>query len=167
MTDYTRLADWERSLTSLLPLFGHRNWIVVADWAYPAQSSTGVFTIAANADQIHMIQKVSTAIATSKHVRARVYLDQELDFVAEEDARGVGAYRNELTSMLGTTEVTRLAHEQIIAKLATAADTFRVLVIKTDMTIPYTSVFFELDCGYWDGDAEERLRETMAGANLK
>jgi len=36
-----------------------------------------------------------------------------------------------------------------------------VLVIKTDMTIPYTSVFFELDCGYWDSDAEKRLREGM------
>lgn len=27
---------------------------------------------------------------------------------------------------------------------------------------PYTSVFFELDCGYWTREAEERLRLSLA-----
>jgi hypothetical protein len=148
MKDYTRSADWERSLSSLLPLFGHRNWIVVADRAYPAQSSPGVFTICANADQLHVVRKVSGAIAAGKHVRANVYLDKELAFVAEKDAPGITAY-------------------QIIARLDQAAATFRVLVIKTDMTIPYTSVFFELDCGYWDSGAETRLRGLMLSADPK
>lgn len=167
MTDYTRSADWERSLSSLLPLFGHRNWIVVADWAYPAQSSPGVFTICANADQMHVVRKVSGAIATSKHVCAHVYLDQELEYVAEEDAPGITAYRSEIKALLGTTAVAYLPHEQIIAKLDKAAETFRVLVIKTDMTIPYTSVFFELDCGYWDSGAEKRIREAMVSTDSK
>jgi hypothetical protein len=35
------------------------------------------------------------------------------------------------------------------------------LIVKTDMTIPYTSVFFELDCGYWNAGAEERLRQAI------
>ena len=26
------------------------------------------------------------------------------------------------------------------------------------MTIPYTSVFLQLDCKYWSADAEQRLR---------
>ena len=43
-----------------------------------------------------------------------------------------------------------------------AGQTFRVLIIKTDMTLPYTSVFLQLDCGYWTAEAEKRLRETMA-----
>jgi hypothetical protein len=30
------------------------------------------------------------------------------------------------------------------------------------MTLPYTSVFLQLDCGYWSADAERRLREAMA-----
>jgi hypothetical protein len=167
MADYTRSADWERSLSSLLPLFGHRNWIVVADWAYPAQSSPGVFTICANADQMHVVKKVSGAITAGKHVRANVYLDQELAFVAETDAPGITAYRDELTALLGETAIARLPHEQIIARLDQAAETFRVLVIKTDMTIPYTSVFFELDCGYWDAGAEERLRGAMLSADPK
>ena len=30
-------AAWEARLDELLPQFGHRNWFVVADSAYPAQ----------------------------------------------------------------------------------------------------------------------------------
>jgi hypothetical protein len=42
-----------------------------------------------------------------------------------------------------------------------AAGLFRVLIVKTNMTIPYTSVFLELDCAYWNADAEKRLRSAI------
>jgi hypothetical protein len=29
------------------------------------------------------------------------------------------------------------------------------------MTLPYTSVFLQLDCGYWNADQESRLREAL------
>jgi hypothetical protein len=35
-------------------------------------------------------------------------------------------------------------------------------VLKTNMTVPYTSVFIRLDCRYWSADAEQRLRARMA-----
>jgi hypothetical protein len=35
------------------------------------------------------------------------------------------------------------------------------------MTIPYTSVFFELDCGYWNADAEQRLRQLIEASDSK
>jgi hypothetical protein len=57
--------------------------------------------------------------------------------------------------------VKQLPHEQIIQKLDQSAQVFSILIVKTDMTIPYTTVFFELDCGYWNAGAEERLREAM------
>jgi hypothetical protein len=38
---------------------------------------------------------------------------------------------------------------------------FSILIVKSTMTIPYTSVFLELGCGYWDADAEARLRSRM------
>jgi hypothetical protein len=47
------------------------------------------------------------------------------------------------------------------------AQTFRVLIIKTELTIPYTSIFFELDCGYWSAEAEQRLRQSMAASATK
>ncbi len=159
--------DWKRELKALLSLFGHRNWVVIADSAYPAQSRPGIETIASGAGQIEVARTVSGAIAASKHVRANVYLDQELQFVAERDAPGVSRYRTQLAELLKSAKTATLPHEQIIAKLDQTAQTFRVLIIKTELTIPYTSIFFELDCSYWSADAEQRLRQSMAASATK
>jgi L-fucose mutarotase/ribose pyranase (RbsD/FucU family) len=159
--------DWERELNELLPLFGHRNWIVVADAAYPAQSKPGIETIVAGEDQIHVVRKVHDAITAAGHIRANIYVDKELAFVRENDAPGITEYKQQLQEALYGSSVEHLEHEQIIVKLDRSAQVFRVLVIKTTMTIPYTSVFFELDCGYWNAEAEERLREALLVSILK
>jgi len=156
--------DWKRELKALLPLFGHRNWIVVADSAYPAQSRPGIETIVSGAGQIEAARTVLGAIAASKHVRANIYLDQELQFVAEADAPGVSRYRAQLAGLLKSAKTTTLPHEQIIARLDQAALVFRVLIIKTELSIPYTTIFLELDCGYWGSEAEQRLRQAMAAS---
>jgi L-fucose mutarotase/ribose pyranase (RbsD/FucU family) len=160
-------SDWERHLSSCIPLFGHRNWIVVADAAYPAQSKPGIETIVATADQSAVVRKVLDAIISSGHIRPIVYVDRELAFVQESDAPGVADYRKELEEELEDARVERLPHEQIIHKLDECAEVFRILIIKTDMTIPYTSVFFELDCSYWNATAEERLRQAMRVAEAE
>ena len=159
--------DWKREVKALLPLFGHRNWIVVADSAYPAQSRAGIDTFVSGAGQLEVARGVLGAIAASNHVRANIYLDQELQFVAEADAPGVSRYRTQLAELLKSAKTTTLPHEQIIAKLDQTAQTFRVLIIKTELTIPYTSIFFELDCGYWSAEAEQRLRQSMAASATK
>jgi hypothetical protein len=61
----------------------------------------------------------------------------------------------------------QLPHDEIIAKLDKSAEVFQVLILKTTMTIPYTSVFFELDCGYWSAAAEKRLRTAIATSAKK
>ncbi|MGA2047731.1 MAG: RbsD/FucU domain-containing protein [Terracidiphilus sp.] len=160
-------ADWEHQLSVRLPQFGHRNWIVVADAAYPSQSSPGIKTIAAGVDQINVLRTVLDAFRATKHIRANVYLDYEMHFVPEKDAPGVERYKQELDALLAHSTVFRLPHEQIIQKLDQSARVFKILIIKTQMLIPYTSVFFELDCGYWNREAEERLREAIMKAHGK
>ena len=157
---------WEQQVADLLPLFGHRNWIVIADSAYPSQSKTGIDTAVIDCGQIDAVKKVTDLIAAHKHLRANIFVDQELAFVAEKDAKGVSSYRRRLTATLGSA-IKELPHEQIIAKLDKAAETFQVLILKTSMTIPYTSVFFELDCGYWTAAAEKRLRTAIDAAAKK
>lgn len=152
---------WIAALHEIIPLYGHRNWIVIADSAYPAQSRDGVQTILSNADQLVVLHHVLAEINNSRHVRPIVYTDKELNYVPEADAPGVSQYRRNLSGMLGTQNVQSLPHEQIISRLDEAGKTFRVLIIKTNMTIPYTSVFLQLDCAYWAADAEKRLREAM------
>jgi len=160
-------SDWERELSAILPLFGHRNWIVVADSAYPAQSKPGIETLVSGEDQIHVVQRVLEGITASGHIRANVYVDKELGFVTEDDSPGIAEYKRQLHAVLHGSNAEHLEHEQIIAKLDQFAQVFRILVIKTVMTIPYTSVFFELDCGYWNAEAEERLRMAMRASVLK
>jgi D-ribose pyranose/furanose isomerase RbsD len=154
-------SSWEAVLSRRLPLLGHRNWIVIADAAYPAQCAAGVTTILADADQLNVIRKVLAAIAASSHVKAKILTDRELNFVSEQDAPGVGEYRAHLADLAQWSDVQTTPHEEIIERLDRAAAKFEVLVIKTGLTIPYTSVFLELDCAYWNESAEARLRATM------
>jgi hypothetical protein len=154
-------ADWRSQLTQELPLLGHRNWIAVVDSAYPLQTSAGIETIETDADQLDVVRTVLDALSKTKHVRPVIFTDAELKVVPESDAPGVTAYRQALASMLKTSGATSLPHEQIISKLDEAGKTFHVLVLKTRMTIPYTSVFMRLDCGYWTDDQENRLREMI------
>ena len=169
MADAPRLTkpDWEHQLSTLLPLYGHRNWIVVADSAYPAQSKPGIETVVSGSGQLEAARRVLDAINASKHVRANIYLDQELQFVAEKDAPGVTRYRSQLDDLLKNENKSVMLHEQIIAKLDQVSQVFRVLIVKSDLTIPYTTIFFELGCAYWPADAEQRLREVMAAADAK
>src|SRR5438477_3492903 len=156
-------TDWPARLNEELPLLGHRNWIAVVDSAYPLQTSAGIETIETNASQLDVVRTVLDQLGKAKHVRPVLFTDAELKVVPETDAAGVTAYRESLTSLLGKTDVQSLPHEEIISKLDEAGKTFHVLVLKTNMTIPYTSVFIRLECGYWSADAEKRLREKIAG----
>jgi L-fucose mutarotase/ribose pyranase (RbsD/FucU family) len=153
--------SWQKTVAERIPLYGHRNWIVIADSAYPAQSGAGIETVVSNADHLEVVQAVLTALSHTKHVRPIVYTDAELKYVSENDAPGINAYRERLSRLLGNRPVSVLPHEQIISRLDEAGKLFRVLIIKTNLTVPYTSVFLQLDCGYWSADAERRLREAM------
>jgi hypothetical protein len=154
--------NWVQVLRQRVPLYGHRNWIVVADSAYPAQSGEGVETIVSNAGQIQVLKEVLADVQASKHVRVVPYTDRELKFLGDEEAPGVGNYRTQLFTLLPDAETNSLLHEKIIERLDNVGKEFRVLIIKTNMTIPYTSVFLELNCAYWSDEAEQSLRARMA-----
>lgn len=154
-------THWKKALGQRLPEYGHRNWIVVADSAYPRQSAPGIETIYTDAGQIEVLRQVLTAVDAAAHVQPVIMLDAELDSVTEASAPGVEQYRSELQRLFGTRPVKVMAHEDIIRKLDTGAKLFNILLLKTDMTIPYTSVFIELDCGYWDAEREQQLRDAL------
>jgi L-fucose mutarotase/ribose pyranase (RbsD/FucU family) len=156
-------TDWRVRLQQELPLLGHRNWIAIVDSAYPLQTSAGIETIETDSDQLEVVKAVLAQLDKAKHVRPVIFTDAELSALAENDASGVTTYRDALRQILGTKEAQSLPHEQIIEKLDDAGKTFHVLVLKTNLTIPYTSVFLRLDCGYWSDDQEKRLRAKMAG----
>ena len=152
---------WEEVLKNRLQLYGHRNWIVIADSAYPAQSQQGIETIVANTEHAAVLARTFEILREYKHISPKIYNDQELTFVSEGDAPDVKSFREQLGSFLKDYEVRSLPHEEIISKLDRVGEMFRVLLIKTNMRIPYSSIFFELECGYWNAQAEGRLRAAM------
>jgi L-fucose mutarotase/ribose pyranase (RbsD/FucU family) len=155
--------SWTELLSERLPQYGHRNWIAIVDSAYPAQSKPGLeMVVVQGAGQIDAVKTVLQLLAHSKHVRPMIYLDAELPHVAEADAPGIDRYRAELAKVLEGRAPQSLPHGEIINHLDAAGTKFRVLVLKTNLALPYTSVFIELDCGYWSADAEKRLRDAMA-----
>jgi hypothetical protein len=158
-----RAPQWRATVEKKLPLLGHRNWIVVADSAYPWQASAGVDTVDTGSDHLEVLRGVLEAVAKSRHVRPVVLLDAELPFVAEAHAPGVAAYREALAAALAGEATRSLPHEEIIALLDEAGRLFRVLLLKTTLTLPYTSVFVRLECGYWSEEAEKALRAAIKG----
>jgi L-fucose mutarotase/ribose pyranase (RbsD/FucU family) len=48
--------NWKELLKDRLRLYGHRNWLVVADSAYPAQSRQAIETIVVDEEQITVLE---------------------------------------------------------------------------------------------------------------
>lgn len=154
-------TDWRESISRQLPLLGHRNWIAVVDSAYPWQTAPGIETIVTGADQVEVMRHVIEAVDAAPHVRPVFLLDGELAHLPESDAPGVTEYRATLAQLLDGRDTEFLPHETIIKRLADAAGDFRVLVLKTSFTLPYTSLFIQLDCAYWSAEAEQKLRDLL------
>ena len=154
-------ANWQSKVSESMPLLGHRNWILIVDSAYPFQSSPGVETIETNASHFDVLRYVLGAVNNSIHVRPLIYMDKELPFVSDDDAPGASAYRTQVTQILSDYTIESMLHERVISQINTTSQEFHVLVLKTTMTIPYSSVFIRLDCKYWSADAEKRMRARM------
>jgi L-fucose mutarotase/ribose pyranase (RbsD/FucU family) len=155
-------ADWRSRVVETLPLLGHRNWILIVDSAYPLQTSPGVETIDTGASLSYVLQFVLSTLPDAPHVRPDIFMDAELPFVPDQDAPGAAQYRTNIADLLRGYPIQSLPHDKIIATIDEAGKTFHVLVLKTNMTIPYSSVFIRLNCKYWSDEAEMRLRSKMA-----
>lgn len=155
-------SDWRSVVQSRLPLYGHRNWIVVADSAFPVYAEPGIETIVVHDDLPLVLKYVASAISSSRHVRATVFLDQELQFVDERDYPGVTELRKQITAPFAKEQVSSIPHAEVMSRIDEAGKTFRILFIKTTATIPYTSVYMRLDCGYMSDEVERKIRTAMS-----
>lgn len=155
-------ANWKAEVASEMPLLGHRNWILIVDSAYPLQVSPGVQTIETGEPMLAVAHFVLSEIDDSIHVRPDIFMDAELPFVSDQDVPDVSAYRRQSSDLLRNYQVVRRPHDKLIAQISDAGNTFHVLVLKTNGTIPYSSIFIRLNCKYWSDDAEQRLRARMA-----
>lgn len=154
-------VTWVKQMESTIKAFGHRNWVLVADSAFPMLSSPGITMLVTDADHVDTLRGVLECINSCPHIRPVIHLDAELQYIEEQDAPGITTLRQQFNQLLNGLEVRREPHLELIRRVSDAARSFQVLVLKTNITLPYTTVFIELECGYWDEVRENRLRSTM------
>ncbi|MDR2863674.1 MAG: hypothetical protein LBV54_07385 [Puniceicoccales bacterium] len=161
-----KINSWKDELTAALPLLGHRNWIVVADMAYPLQTQPGIKTLYVDDSYTDILAHVHKEITAAPHIKAAVYLDKELGFLDEKDVPGIDTLRGKMKAIFGD-QAQSILHDEMIARLDQASRMFNVLLLKSSLTIPYTTTFFELDCAYWDAAREKTLRKKLAASGKK
>jgi D-ribose pyranose/furanose isomerase RbsD len=156
----TTMKNWKDELSDILPFLGHRNWIVVTDMAYPLQAQQGIKTIYTDESYMDVLSHVYSAIEAQPHIKPLIYQDSELKYVEEGAALHMDSLYTQMTALLGD-KVESVPHETLISRLDEMSRIFNVVILKTTLTIPYTSTFFELDCKYWDKEKEEALRQKL------
>lgn len=154
-------VSWQDKLQRELPLLGDRNWIAIVDSAYPLQTAPGAETIETQSSELDVVRQVLGDLSHTNNVRPVIYMDAELPYVPQKDAPGIEAYRRQVRNVLGNLPVEFVPHEKTIGQLNEKANVFRVVILKTTLTVPYSSVFILLKCGYWSDAAENRLRQAI------
>ena len=150
--------SWKEKLQKRLPLLGHRNWILIVDKAFPLQSSPGIQYLDTKDSLLTVLDFAIKEIKKSEHLQPAFYLDKELGFIPQAWHHSLQKYRTDLRDLLKTEELKVMSHDSVFRKVDATSKLFTVLILKTKETIPYSSVFIELGCKYWDQEKEDKLR---------
>lgn len=153
--------DWKEIFAEQLQLLGHRNWVLVVDKAFPAQTATGIEVVNSGENLLPALDLVLSEIEKATHVKPVIYADHELSFISSEQVPVIDEYRTGLNNLLAGYEIQTILHDTVFVKIDQASKLFKVLVIKTEEVIPYSSVFIELDCRYWSPSQEKVLRDRI------
>ncbi|MEO7100443.1 MAG: RbsD/FucU domain-containing protein [Luteolibacter sp.] len=158
---------WQAAVDRQAGQLGYRNWIVIAEASFPAQSRPGVRQVNASCEVPEALDYVLKALEQTENVRPQVYVTREIRSVENDFAPGVDDLRKRMQGALHGHETTELDQQSLLTLLEDANRSFDVLVIRTTTALPYSSVFLELQPGYWDVDSETRLRDKIARERME
>lgn len=154
-------SRWSGLLGPELHAMGYRNWVVIGDAAFPSHSRRGVRTLLVDGEIPEILRGVLASVESAQNVTPRIYLPRELRHVENNRAPGMDEYRSQLEKALAGHPTREMEYQSLSLLLEDSANTFSVLVLKTKTTLPYSSVFIELDSAYWDADSEKEMRDRM------
>lgn len=158
---------WRGAVDAQAAQLGYRNWIVIAESSFPAQSRPGVRQVMAPVEVPEALDYVLDALEKTEDLRPQVYLTRELRSVENDYAPGIDELRKRIQNSLHGHEATELEQQSMLTLLSDASRSFDVLVIRTQSALPYSSVFLELQPGYWDAASESRLRDRISLERLQ
>lgn len=160
-------SSWKGEVRRHTADLGFRNWIVICEASFPAHSRSGIHQVHADSDIADVLQYVMQEIEQTQHVVPNVYLTRELRSITNDVAPGIDEHREKVQNILMGRETVHLDQESLMTLLTDANRSFDVLIIRTDTALPYSSVFLELQPGYWDAESEQKLRERIANERKK
>jgi hypothetical protein len=152
---------WQGAVDRQIGQLGYRNWIVISEASFPAHSRIGVRQINASVGIPESLEYVLNSLEQTENIRPQIYISRELRSIENDFAPGIDEYRKNITTALRGHETTQLDQQSLITLVEDANRSFDVLVIRTTTPLPYSSVFIELQPGYWDVDSETRLRDRI------
>nr|WP_294901209.1 RbsD/FucU domain-containing protein [uncultured Pedobacter sp.] len=153
--------SWKPEFKNKLSEYGHRNWILIVDKAFPAQNSAGIVTIDTHQGLLKVLEYTLSQIDSSTHVKPTIFTDKELNYITKDQVEDIGGYRTALLKSIEKYRPQSMPHDSVFVNIDKASKLFQVLVLKTDEVIPYSSVFIQLDCKYWTAEKEHSLRKRM------
>lgn len=165
--DLRKENQWRGAVDRQAAQLGYRNWIVLAEASFPAQSRPGVRQVNAPVEVPEALDYVLHALEQTEDVRPQVYVTRELRSVENDFAPGIDELRKRIKASLHGHETTELDQQSLLTLLEDANRSFDVLVIRTQSALPYSSVFLELQPGYWDEASESRLRDRIARERMQ
>lgn len=157
----TTETTWQSAVNRQAGQLGYRNWIIIAEASFPAYNRPGLRQVTAPVDVPDAVDYVLKVLEQTENVRPQVYLTRELRAVENDFAPGIDELRRRLKDSLHGHEATELDQQSLLTLMEDANRSFDVLIIRTPTALPYSSVFLELQPGYWDVDSETRLRERI------
>jgi len=166
-TENSSADNWKTQLNLQLQLLGHRNWILVVDKAFPAQNAAGIVTINTGEPLLQVLKYTLDQIQSSTHVKPLIFTDKELNYITVAQVPEIEEFKANLFEIIPKEQVQTMLHDSVFVKIAKASELFRIVVLKTEQVIPYSSVFLQLDCKYWPAENEKQLRESMRKDNIK
>lgn len=163
--DGQKSTSWKKQLQTELPQLGHRNWLLVVDKAFPLLADENIQIIETNEQLVDVLNEVKNQVGEQAHVKPILYKDLELDYLNEELVPGIEKFKKDLYRIYPQDSYSVIAHNEIFSKMDAASKLFKVLVLKTNAVMPYSSVFMELDCKYWNAEKENLLRDKIKKGN--
>ena len=153
--------ELDPGLVREIQALGNRNWIVIADQSFPLHSRRGVRTLLVDKETPEVLSGVLDVLDSQQHVSPVFYRTRELGFVENDNAPGIDLYRKQISEALRGYDIRDFQSRYLSVVLEDDSKTFAVLVIKTQTALPYSSIFIELDSGFWDQRSEQKLRTKM------
>jgi D-ribose pyranose/furanose isomerase RbsD len=159
--------SWRAAVNRQSGQLGYRNWIVIAEASFPAHNRPGLRQVTASVGVPEALDYVLNALEQTQNVRPQIYLTREMRSVENDFAPGIDELRKQVKESLHGHETTELDQQSLITLMEDANRSFDVLIIRTTTALPYSSVFIELQPGYWDVDSETRLRDRIERERLQ